>query len=56
MLFIIFFSSETSTIFDEFQMSIRKQELYFENDPLIPKLLQALSTTPIDALGKQNGS
>lgn len=43
--------SSNATSFYRFQMSVRKQELYRENDPLVEELLHDLATSPIESVG-----
>lgn len=44
--------SDDATSFQRYQMTVRKQELYREGDPLIDELLHDLATWPIESVGK----
>lgn len=44
--------SPNASSFYRFQMSVRKQELYQEDDPLIDEVLHDLATAPIESVGK----
>lgn len=51
-LSIVRYVSDYATSFQRYQMTIRKQEMYQEGDPLIDELLHDLATWPIESLGK----
>lgn len=48
--------SQNASSFERFQMSVRKQELYRENDSLIDEVLHDLATWPIESVGKIHGT
>lgn len=52
ILSIFHFCSPNASSFERFQLSVRKQEMYRENDPLIDELLHDLATWPIESVGR----